>query len=937
MADAVVVDPAILSNIKFASVGDDDANPSSGLKKSTVSKAWRPERTISAVWSGGNFEFSKNAEFAYSLHDGKVHVSNTENMNVERVIEFENEFFVTFTTRGDLLITTGKNGGLRVWNLITGTCLKYIGTGGSIIIDMQLDASATYLAWGTADRKVKVFDIRRNKVTHEFMGHRLSVNLIKWLPNKERKKDRMMVFSASEDGTIKIWDLILNAWVGTLNYHRSQIPSIVFTNDCKTLIVSSRDQKLSFWNLKDNKFNRLGAIQLEEDVEGMQYVNLTLPDSKTIPFLITGGTNGILKILDINNQKYVYSEEDPLKQEIERVFYLKKSNTIMTLTNDQVLTYYQLSINNETSLPSLSRLYSLCLYNDEIIDVKYLRTVENHIVMCSNSELVKIVDLATQRNKLLTGHEDIVIAVDVHEDIFVTGSKDKTWRVWKVIQDEGVNQYVCMGVFQGHNMSITSLAIEPKKGSYFVSSSQDNTIKKWGLTEILNQDYSKHPEKYPIVVNEAQVSEVAHQKYINVVRVSPGEKNKLVATASHDRCVKIWSAGNLELKSTLKGHKRGIWDIEFSPYERIIASASSDKTIKLWNVATGQCINTLEGHLNSAVKVLWINEGLQLFSAGSDGSCKIWNVKKSTWINTFDEHEDKIWAMDSFGDKLITGGADSKLIEWRDVTQEVEEEEYKEKSKQAKEERILSSMIYEGKYKEAAIQAFKLKKNRDLFSVIEMVLDQTKDKSNADHLNDVVMSVLDNEDKFESQFHGIQVKDTFLNSINSSELIIRDIVKEMMKIDSMRLLEMIRDLNVHQKYCKIAQILLYQIFKLLGLSKFIDFIDTQVKEYLSDPSKDSKAITSSLQSTGLKKAINEYALQNSSKITTDKLNEIMPIISFYSQKHFERIQRTQKLSYLVSFVVSKFTVAEEKQQLREEFSQTKKKRDIKALEKARES
>lgn len=58
---------------------------------------------------------------------------------------------------------------------------------------------------------MKVFDIRRNKVTHEFIGHKLSVNLVKWLPNKERKKDRMMVFSASEDGTIKVWDLVLNA------------------------------------------------------------------------------------------------------------------------------------------------------------------------------------------------------------------------------------------------------------------------------------------------------------------------------------------------------------------------------------------------------------------------------------------------------------------------------------------------------------------------------------------------------------------------------------------------------------------------------------------------------------------------------------------------------------------------------------------------------
>jgi U3 small nucleolar RNA-associated protein 13 len=179
-------------------------------------------------------------------------------------------------------------------------------------------------------------------------------------------------------------------------------------------------------------------------------------------------------------------------------------------------------------------------------------------------------------------------------------------------------------------MSITSLAIEPKKGHYFVSSSQDNTIKKWSLTELVKMDYNENPEHFPIIITEAQASEVAHQKYINVVRVSPGDKNKIVATASHDRSIKIWSANAFELKVTLKGHKRGIWDVAFSPYERILASASSDKTIKLWNVSNGQCLNTLEGHLNSTVKVLWINEGLQLFSAGSDGSCKIWNVKKST-------------------------------------------------------------------------------------------------------------------------------------------------------------------------------------------------------------------------------------------------------------------------------------------------------------------
>jgi hypothetical protein len=118
-----VVDPAILSNIKFALPVQDeeDKQQESAGNKPVISKAWKPYKTISAVCSGGNFEFSKTADVAFSLHDGKVFCSKTENMEVVQTIEFENEYFVTFTTRGDMMITTSKNGGLRLWNLATGT------------------------------------------------------------------------------------------------------------------------------------------------------------------------------------------------------------------------------------------------------------------------------------------------------------------------------------------------------------------------------------------------------------------------------------------------------------------------------------------------------------------------------------------------------------------------------------------------------------------------------------------------------------------------------------------------------------------------------------------------------------------------------------------------------------------------------------------------
>ena len=49
-------------------------------------------------------------------------------------------------------------------------------------------------------------------------------------------------------------------------------------------------------------------------------------------------------------------------------------------------------------------------------------------------------------------------------------------------------------------------------------------------------------------------SEIAHEKGVNVVRVSPGESNKVIATGSHDRTIKVWKAGDLGILGTLKGH-----------------------------------------------------------------------------------------------------------------------------------------------------------------------------------------------------------------------------------------------------------------------------------------------------------------------------------------------------------------------------------------------
>jgi U3 small nucleolar RNA-associated protein 13 len=64
------------------------------------------------------------------------------------------------------------------------------------------------------------------------------------------------------------------------------------------------------------------------------------------------------------------------------------------------------------------------------------------------------------------------------------------------------------------------------------------------------------------------------------------------------------------MKMILTGHKRGVWDVSFSPVEQVLASCSGDLTIKLWNLVDGQVINTFSGHLSSIIKINWLSMGL---------------------------------------------------------------------------------------------------------------------------------------------------------------------------------------------------------------------------------------------------------------------------------------------------------------------------------------
>lgn len=142
----------------------------------------------------------------------------------------------------------------------------------------------------------------------------------------------------------------------------------------------------------------------------------------------------------------------------------------------------------------------------------------------------------------------------------------------------------------------------------------------------LNELLSKVEEKNRLGGREQ------HQGLVWEVTVSPD--GKIMATASEDNTVKLWSRqgeflGNLP-------HSDRLYGVDFSPDGEKIAAASQDGNVYLWNLAPsqaasgekidGELVATFGGHSESVYDATFSPDGEIVVSASQDGRMKFWNL-----------------------------------------------------------------------------------------------------------------------------------------------------------------------------------------------------------------------------------------------------------------------------------------------------------------------
>ncbi|KAJ6817044.1 pre-mRNA-processing factor 19 [Iris pallida] len=164
----------------------------------------------------------------------------------------------------------------------------------------------------------------------------------------------------------------------------------------------------------------------------------------------------------------------------------------------------------------------------------------------------------------LTGHSKKVTSVKFvpRDDLFVTGSGDKTVRVWQGNEDGG---YDCRHVLKDHTAEVQAVTVHATN-KYFVTASMDNT---WCFYDLTTGSCL------------TQVGEASGEEGYTSAAFHPD--GLILGTGTSEAQVRIWDVKSQSNVAKFDGHAGSVTSISFSENGYFLATAALDG-VKLWDL-----------------------------------------------------------------------------------------------------------------------------------------------------------------------------------------------------------------------------------------------------------------------------------------------------------------------------------------------------------------
>ncbi|KAI1393816.1 WD40 repeat-like protein [Hypoxylon trugodes] len=278
------------------------------------------------------------------------------------------------------------------------------------------------------------------------------------------------------------------------------------------------------------------------------------------------------------------------------------------------------------------------------------------------------------RAVFLHGHMDSVYCQQFDENKIITGSRDKTIRIWDmhtlqcrlvigppdVVNDTNIlfdptghpTHYALYPDNERINPSVPVTVSFPTHHSASILCLQyDDDILVTGSSDSSCIVYSVRSGYRPVRRLQFHTAAVLDLAF----------DDKHIVTCSKDCSICVWDRATGALIKQLNGHTGPVNAVQLRG--NTLVSCSGDFTVKLWNLDSGKVIRELTGHTKGLACSQFSEDGRYVASAGSDKIIRIWDANTGECLREIKAHESLVRCLhiDSVSGRLISGSYDTDI------------------------------------------------------------------------------------------------------------------------------------------------------------------------------------------------------------------------------------------------------------------------------------
>ena len=377
---------------------------------------------------------------------------------------------LSFSPNGQLLIASGFYKDIKLWNVARREEIKPL-TGHrsnvnsvSVSSDGQL-LDGQLLASASSDTTIKLWDVGRRKEINLLSGSNAGVTSLSSSPNGR-------LLASARWKSINLWDIKEDKLICNFEWHPG-LKSIAFSPSGKLLASASDDKTIKLWNVATCEENAL----LKGHTNWVFSVSFS-PDER---LLASASWNGNVKLWDITAPKKpkMIADLPEYKGSVFSLSFSPNGRLLASAGGDETIKLWDITNPKEPK-----KIANLEGHHQRLRSVNFSPDGK-WLASGGEDATIKLWDVATPKEAkevaTLKGHKLTIQSVSFSPDskLLASASDDRTIRIWDVANRKEIN------VLNGHRTEVSSISFSSDK-QLLASGDNSGQVAVWNYAEIMS-------------------------------------------------------------------------------------------------------------------------------------------------------------------------------------------------------------------------------------------------------------------------------------------------------------------------------------------------------------------------------------------------------------------------------------------------------------------